>query len=176
MFMLPLFVLLRRMAEATIFLSSFFLAPEISLFWDNSFAITHSGTQKILSTPVERKNLIGSSLLTSLNDPDIPTLFYRSFLDIFFAPSSLAPWRCFRTWLLITYQFFYLSLSLWSGAPTSVSHPSIFRKLAGMTLTIIVLLTRNTGPFSILCCCSLHFSDTECGQIFDSFWPHQTPF
>ena len=28
---------------------------------------------------------------------------------------------------------------------------------------------------SFLCCCSLYFSDTECGQIFHSFWPHHTP-
>ena len=68
---------------------------------------------------------------------------------------SLAPWRCFRTWVLITYQFFYLSLSLRSVAPTSVPHPSIFRKLAGMTLTLIVLLTRNTGPFFPLLLLSL---------------------
>ena len=32
----------------------------------------------------------------------------------------LAPGRCFRTWVLTIYQFFYLSLSLRSFAPTSV--------------------------------------------------------
>ena len=63
----------------------------------------------------------------------------------------LAPGRCFRTWVLTIYQFFYLSLSLRSFAPTSVPLPSIFRKLAGMTLpptlTLTVLLQRNTRLF-----------------------------
>ena len=46
----------------------------------------------------------------------------------------LAPERCYRIWVLTTYQFIYLSLSPQSFAPTSVLFPSIFRKLAGMTL------------------------------------------
>ena len=70
------------------------------------------------------------------------------------------PGRCFRTWVLITYRFFYLSLSLRPIAPTSVPslqfsesslRPSIFRKLAGMalsfTLTRTVLLQWNTRLF-----------------------------
>ena len=60
----------------------------------------------------------------------------------------LAPGRCFRTWVLIT----YLSLSPQSFAPMSIPLPSIFRKLAGMalfpTLTHTVLLQRNTRLFS----------------------------
>ena len=63
----------------------------------------------------------------------------------------LAPGRCFRTWVLTTYQFFYLSLSLRSFTPTSAPLPSTFRKLAGMTLpptlTLTVLLQRNTRLF-----------------------------
>ena len=63
----------------------------------------------------------------------------------------LAPGRGFRTWVLTTYQFFYSSFSLRSFAPTSVPLPSIFRKLAEMTLppTLIptVLLQRNTRLF-----------------------------
>ena len=63
----------------------------------------------------------------------------------------LAPGRCYRTWVLTTYQFFYLSLSLRSFTPTSAPLPSIFRKLAGMTLphtlTLTVLLQRNTRLF-----------------------------
>ena len=39
----------------------------------------------------------------------------------------LAPGRCYRSWVLTIYQFFYLSLSLRSFAPTSVPLPSIFR-------------------------------------------------
>ena len=45
--------------------------------------------------------------LLPLNDPDTPTLLHRSSPDISFAPSSLAHGRCFRTWVLTTYQFFY---------------------------------------------------------------------
>ena len=59
----------------------------------------------------------------------------------------LAPGRCFRTWILTTYQFFYLSLSLQSITPTSAPLPSIFRKLAGMALTLTVLQQRNTRLF-----------------------------
>ena len=108
-----------------------------------------------------------SSDLLILNDPDIPTLLYRSTgsrssPDISsalpFLP-FLAPGRCFRTWVLTVYQFFYPSLSLRPITPTSVPLPSTFRKLAGMalppTLTCTVLLQRNTRLF-FLCCCSLH--------------------
>ena len=63
----------------------------------------------------------------------------------------LAPERCFRTWVLTIYQFYFPSLSLRSFAPTSVPLPSIFRKLARMalppTLTLTVLLQRNTRLF-----------------------------
>ena len=100
-----------------------------------------------------------SSVLLPLNDPDTPTLLHlfsgsRSSSDVSFVPSSLAlscSWRCFRTSVLTIYQFFYLSLSLRSFAPTSVLFPSIFRKLAGMTshctLTLTVLQQRNTRLF-----------------------------
>ena len=56
-----------------------------------------------------------------LNDPDIPTFLNRfsgnhSSPVISFAPSSLASGKCFRTWILITYQFckpsLFLGLSL----------------------------------------------------------------
>ena len=63
----------------------------------------------------------------------------------------LSPGRCFRTWVLTIYQFFYLSHSPRSFTPTSVPLPSTFRKLAGMTLsptlTPTVLLQRNTRLF-----------------------------
>ena len=100
-----------------------------------------------------------SSDLLPLNDSDTPTLLHRSSgsrssPDISFPPSSLAlsaPGRCFRTWVLTTYQFFYLSLSLRSFTPTSAPLPSIFRKLALMglppTLTLTVLQQRNTRLF-----------------------------
>ena len=132
------------------FLPPFFPPPEISSFWGTSIAITASVVQEVLPTPAKRKYSTGSSLLTSspLNDPDTPTLLHRASPDICFAPSFLAPGKCCRTWVLTTYQFFFLSLSLRSFAPTSVLHPSTFRKLAGMilspTCTSTVLLQRNT--------------------------------
>ena len=87
-----------------------------------------------------------SSDLLPFNDPDTPILHHhssgsRSSPDISFAPSTLAPGRCYRTWVLTIYQFFYLSLSPWSFAPMSIPLPSIFRKLTGMTLPLILTLT-----------------------------------
>ena len=98
-----------------------------------------------------------SSDLLPLNDPDTPTLLLAPLLTsplLLLLLLFLAPGRCFRTWVLTTYQFFYLSLSLRSFAPTSVPLPSIFRKLAGMglppTLTLTVLQQRNTRLFTSL--------------------------
>ena len=90
-----------------------------------------------------------SSDFLPLNDPDTPTLLHCSSgscssPDISFVPSSLAfhaPGRCFRTWVLITSQFFFLSLSPRSFTPTSVLLPSTFEKLAGMTLPFTLILT-----------------------------------
>ena len=100
-----------------------------------------------------------SSDLLSLNDPDTPTLPHCSTAVASLLTSSslppllpfLAPGRCFRTWVLTTYQVLYPFLSLPPIAPTSVPLPSIFRKLAGMaltpTLTFTILLQRNTRLF-----------------------------
>ena len=97
MFMLPLFALLRRLAEPTLFLPSFFPTPEISSFWKTSIPITPSGTQTSTSDPSGEKvfNWVISSDLHPLNDPDTPTLLNRSSgshssPDISFAHSSLA--------------------------------------------------------------------------------------
>ena len=79
--------------------------------------------------------------LLPLYDPDTPTLLHRSSGSR--SSPDIAPGRCFRTWVLTTYPFFYLSLSPRSFAPTSVLPPSTFRKLAGMTLP----LQRNTCLF-----------------------------
>ena len=94
--------------------------------------------------------VISFDLLT-LNDPDTPTLLHRFTPDISFASSSLAHGRCFRTWVLTTYQFFYLFLSLWPIAPTSVpflqfSESSLIWLLPP-TLTLTVFLQRNTCLF-----------------------------
>ena len=133
------------------FLTSFFLPPEISSLWRTSIAITPFGTQKVLLTPMRRKYSIGSP---SLNDPDKPTFLHRSSLTSPSLPPLLpylALGRYFRIWALITYQSFYLSLFLRSFTPISVPHPSICRKLAGITLpftlTLTVLLQRNTRVF-----------------------------
>ena len=133
-------------------------------------------------------NWVISSDLLLYNNPDTPTLFHRSsgsrsYPEISFVFSSLAflaPERCFRTWVLTTFQFFYPSLSLQSFAPTSVILPSTFRKFTGMawppTLTPTVLLQRNTLSFSLSSAAAiLVHSGTECGQIFHSFRSHQTP-
>ena len=174
------------MTEPTSFLPPFF-PPEISLFWGTSIAITPSGTQEVLPTPVGMKYSTGPSLLTSSPSMILThSSFSISSLEVAPLLTSLlslllpflAPGRCFRTWVLTTYQFFYPSLSLWPIAPTSVPLSSIFRKLAGIalppTLTLTVLQQRNTR-LCFLCCCSLYLSGTECGQIFHSFRPHQTP-
>ena len=149
------------MAELTSSLPPFFSPLEISSFWGTSIAITLSETQEVLPTPVRRKYLTGSSLLIS--SPSM-TLTHPPFsmapLAVAPPPTSpllppllpfTAPGRCYRTWVLTTYQFFYLSLSLRSITPTSIPLPSIFRKLIGMalplTLTLIVLQQRNTRLF-----------------------------
>ena len=155
----PLFAPPQRMAEPIPSLPPFFPPPEISSFWGTSIAITPSGTQKVLPTPAGRKYSTGSSLLTSspsmtLTHPlfSIAPLLTSPLLPLLWP--FLAPGRCFRTWVLTTYQFFYLSLSLRSIAPTSVPLPSVFRKLAGMTLpptlTLTVLQQRNTHLFPLL--------------------------
>ena len=161
-----LFALLQRMAEPNRSLPPLIPPPEISSFWGTSIAITPSWTQKILPTPPGRKYSTGSSPLTSSHSMTLThPLFYIAPLAV--APrlkypllSPLLPFlasgRCFRTWVLIIYQFFYLSLSSRSFAPTSVSLPSTFRKIAGMTfpptVTLTVVQQRNTHlfPFPLL--------------------------
>ena len=92
----PLFAPSQQMAEPIPSLPQFFPPPEISSFWGISIAITPSETQKVLLTPAGRKYSTGSFLLiSSLNDPNTPTLLHRSSgsrssPDISFAPSSLA--------------------------------------------------------------------------------------
>ena len=105
------------------------------------------------SAPMEGKYSTGSSLLTSSPSMTLTHPFFSiapplTFPLLLLLLLFLAPGRCFRTWVLTIYQFFYLSLSLRSFAPTSTPLPSIFRKLAGMalppTLTLTVLQQRNT--------------------------------
>ena len=92
---------------------------------------------------VEVFDWVISSDLLPLNDPDLS--FANRLLPF------LAPGWYFRTWVLTTYQFFNLSLSLRTFTPTSFPLPSTFRKLAGMilppTLTLTALLQRHTRLF-----------------------------
>ena len=152
---LSLLALLRQMAEPTLFFPPFFPPPEISSFWGTSSAITPSGNQEVLSTPVGRKYSTGLSLLTSfplmsLTHPPFYIASLAAALSFFAFPT---PGRCFRTWVLINYQFFYLSLSP-VFLPTSVAIPLTFRKLSGMTLpptlTLTVLLQTNSCLFRFL--------------------------
>ena len=134
----PLLAPPQQMAKLTPFLPPSFPPPEISSFLGTSIAITPSGTQEVPPTPVGRKYSIGSSPLTS--SPSM-TLTHPPFsiapLAVALPLTSpllpplllfLAPGRCYRTWVLIIYQFFYLSLSLWSFAPMSVPLPFNFQK------------------------------------------------
>ena len=83
--------------------------------------LTPSGTQEVLPTPAERKHWTGSSQLTSspsmtLTHPPfcIAPLAVTPPLTSPLLPPFLpfiAPWRCFKAWVLTTYQFFNLSLS-----------------------------------------------------------------
>ena len=119
------------------------------------------GTQKVFSTPVGRKYSTGSSPLTS---SPLVTLTHPPFsiAPLAVAPLQISPLpplflpflahgRCYRFLVLTTYQFFYLSFSFRSIAPTSTPLPSIFRKLAGMglppTLTLTVHQQKNTRLF-----------------------------
>ena len=143
------------------FLPPFFPPPEISSFWEFQFTSLSLGLKKYFRPLIRRKYLMGSSLLTS-SISMILTFLLFSIASLAVAPPQtfpllpplspfLAHERCFSTWVLITYQFFYLFLSLRSFAPTRVPLLLIFRKLAGMTLlftlTLTVLLLRNTRLF-----------------------------
>ena len=121
----------RQIAEPTPFLPPFSPPPEISLFWGTSIAVIPSGTQEVLPTPAVRKYSTGSSPLTS--SPSMtPTHPPFSIAPLTVAPlltshllppllPFLAPGRCFRTWVLTNYQFFYLSLSLFGLSPQRAS-------------------------------------------------------
>ena len=116
---------------------------------------------RVTSDPAGKKYSTDSSPLisspsTTLTHPpfSIASVAVAPLLTSLFPPlllRFLALGRCYKTWVLTTYQFFYPSLSLRSFTPTSAPLPSIFRNLAGMawppTLTLIVLQQRNTRIF-----------------------------
>ena len=99
------------MAEPTPFLPPFFSPPEICSFWETSIVIIPSGTQEVLSTPAGKKYSTGSSLLTSSSSMILthPPFYIAPPLTSPLLPlllPFLAPGRCFRTCVLIIYQFF----------------------------------------------------------------------
>ena len=143
------------MTEPTPFLPPFFPLPEIFSFWGTSIAITPSWSQEVLPTLAGRKYSTGSSLLTFYPSMTLTYLLFSiapllTFPLLPLLSPFLAPGRCLRTWVLTTYQFFYLPLSP-VFRPSKLPLPSIFRKLAGMalpfTLTYTELLQRNTRLF-----------------------------
>ena len=137
----------QRMAEPIPSLPPFFPPPKISSFWGTSIALTPSGTQVVLPTPAERKYLTGSFLLTSspsmiLTHPPffiaplaVAPLLTSPLLLLFLL--VLAPGRCFRTWVLTIYEFFYLFLSLRSFAPTSVPLSSFSESSLGWVCLLL---------------------------------------
>ena len=150
----PLFAPPQRMAEPTPSSRNLFILGDINChhpLWDSRVTSDPlgkkypTGSSPLISSPsmtlrhplFSISPLAGAPLLTS---PLLPLLL-----------PFLAPGRCYRTLVLTTYQFFYLSLSLWSFAPMSAPLPSIFRKLAGMglppTLTLTVPQQRYTRLF-----------------------------
>ena len=131
------------MAELTPFLPPFFPPPEISSFWETSIAITPSRIQEVVLTHLGRKYSTGSILMTSsLSMTLTRSPFYIAPLAVAPLLTSpllppllpfLAPGRCFGTWVLTTYQFFYLSFSLWSFA-LSISSAAAF--ITSLTLNV----------------------------------------
>ena len=134
MFMLPLLAFLQEIAEPTSFPPPIFPSPEILSFWRTVTTTIPFGTQKVLLTLVGRKYSIGPSPLTSsmtltyllfsiaplLTSPLLPPLL-----------PSLVPGRCFRTWVLITYQLYKPSLFLRYFAPTNVPFLQFSESLLG---------------------------------------------
>ena len=181
----PLFAPPQWMVESTPFLPPFFPPPEISSFLETSIAITPSGTQEVPPTPTGRKYLTGSFLLTpspsmTLTHPPF-SIAPMAVALLLISPLILllllflAPGRCFTTWVLTIYQFFYLSLSLWSFAPMSAPFLQFSESSLGWLCLSLSFSRGILVSFCFLCCCSLYLFDFECGQIFHSFRPHQTP-
>ena len=183
--MLPLFALLRRIAEPISFLPPFFSPPQISLFWENSIAITAFMTQIILPTPVGRKsfNWVIFSDLLLLNNSDIPTLFYRSSASrsstgIFFALFSLflsCSWKVLQD-LGSDHVPILLTVPLSPFFRPNERPPSFdFEKARwddfGFFLTLTVLLKRNTRIFLFsLLLFFFYFSSTECSPYDLVLW------
>ena len=125
-----------------------------------------------------------SSDLLPLNDPDIPTLLHGFSPNISMAPSSLA-FSC--SWEVLQDSGsdnvpILLTVALSPLFRPNECPPPPFLQFSESSLRWLCFLLRFSLSFykkilvslSFLCGCSLYFSDTECGQIFHSFWPLQT--
>ena len=100
------------------------------------------------------KYLTGSTLPTSSPSMTLihPLFSITPLLTFHLLPHLLpflAPGRCFRTWVLTTLPIL-LSVPLSPVFRPNERPPSIFQKLAGMTLTLTVLQQRNTRLFTSL--------------------------
>ena len=160
----PLFAPPRRMAGPIPSLPQFFPPPGVSSFWGTSVAIARFGTREVLPTPVGRRYSTGSSPRTSspsvtlarppfsVAPPAVAPLLASPLLLLLLL--FLAPGGCCGAWVLTACRFFCLSLFLRSFAPAGAPLPSIFGKLAGMTLppalALTVLLRRNARLFLFL--------------------------
>ena len=161
-----------------------------NLFFLGDFNCNHPLWESRGTSEPRGKYSTGSSLLNS--SPSV-TLTYLPFsmasltvaplLTFPLIPPLLlfpAPGRCYRTWVLITYQFFICLSSLSGLSPQRASPFLQFSESSLKWLWLLLLLSLSFCRgilvlFSFLCCCSLHFSGTECGQIFHSFRLHPTP-
>ena len=123
-----------------------------------------------------------SSDLLPFNGTDTSTLLHRSsgsrsFPDIFFAPSYLAlscSWRCFRTWVLIIYQFFYLSLS---PVFRPNEHPPSFnfQKARWNDFDSNCLFAKEYSSLSLSSAAAFFtFLALNAAKIFHSYWPYQS--
>ena len=150
--------------------SLFILSSSRNLFFLGNFNCHHPlWNSKGTSVPRGERvfHWVISSDLLPLNDPDIRTLLQRSSgsrssPDISFVFSSLALSCSWEVLQDLGSDFLPILLSIPLSPvfpPTNVPLPSIFRKLAGMTLpstlTLTVLLQRNTRLFPLLLLSSL---------------------
>ena len=124
--------------------------------------------------------------LLPLNDAATPTLLHRSPGSRCSPDISLCPLLSRPLLLLVDAS----GPGLWplihstnspsfSGFSPQWTSPSLqFSEswLGWLCLLLLLSLSFCRGILVFFhCCCSLYFSDTECGQIFHSFRPHQTP-
>ena len=108
-------------------------------FWDSKGTFNPRGKEAF-------DWVISSDFL--LNEPNTQLFSVAILLTSLLLP-LLAFGRCFRTWVLITSEFYQLFPFLSSSVPTNGPLPIFFRKLVWTTL-IFIVLQRNTFFFLLL--------------------------